>query len=369
MSVVKERLIERTIELVAIPAPTFHEEARARCVADWWADDGVAEIRSDAQGNVIGCLRSGAAEGHPAIVICAHLDTVFSREVTHGTTWDGTRLIGPSVADDSVAVATLSLLDNCIPENVLHPIWISATMGEEGLGNLAGVNYLLDHFPTPIGAMVALEGDYLGRVNVTGVGSVRGRVELRGAGGHSWESPGNVSAVEEAALSVQRMLKGAAGITHDITCKSTINIGRFCGGESINSRAISCSFDIEMRSEDPKQLRALEELITHDVETMASHLDVTWIDLGRRPAGSIGVEHPLVRTAVSALEKQGISAQFTAASTDANAAFARSVPAITLGVAYGGSTHTEDEWIETDSLEVGFGALCDTVECLAMKGW
>jgi di/tripeptidase len=42
-----------------------------------------------------------------------------------------------------------------------------------------------------------------------------------------------------------------------------------------------------------------------------------------------------------------------AASTDANAALARGVPALALGVARGSGMHTLDEQIELDSVETG----------------
>ena len=49
-------------------------------------------------------------------------------------------------------------------------------MGEEGTGNLAGIRHALDHAPQPVAAVITIEGNYLGRVVITGVGSVRWRV-------------------------------------------------------------------------------------------------------------------------------------------------------------------------------------------------
>ena len=369
MNDVVKTLIERTIELVSIPAPTFEERDRADRVRAWWHEDGVTDITSDDQGNLVGCLRQGEDPDAPVILVCAHLDTVFSRDVPHRTVWNGTRLIGPSVADDSVAAAMLSLLGSCLATQVEHSVWIAATTAEEGLGNLAGVTYLLEHFAKPIGVFLALEGNYLGRVNVTGVGSVRGRVSVTGRGGHSWEEPDNPSAVESSARCVQRIVDDYSAARSTASAKSTVNVGRFLGGESVNSRAISCTFDIEARSEDPAALSQLEDMMKARIEELTPAFDVEWTDLGRRPAGGIALDHPVVRIAAAALEECAITPTFTAASTDANAAYARAIPAITLGVAFGGNTHTEDEWIDTASLDLGFRAFCNTVERLATKGW
>ncbi len=362
-------LVDRTVRLTQIPAPTFDEQDRASQLFEWWTIDGVGEVVTDAQGNLFSCIRPGLSPQIPAIVVCAHLDTVFSRDTTHQVRWDGERLIGPSVADDSVALAALSLINDCLAQQLHHPVWIAATTAEEGLGNLAGVTYLLDHFPGEIGALVALEGNYLGRVNITGVGSVRGRVDVSGQGGHSWEEPDNPNAVESSVACLQGILEDYAAIRQGSRAKATVNVGRISGGESVNSRARFCSFDIEARSDDPDLLGQLEGIIKGRMEELSPAFDVVWTEIGRRPAGGIDKRHPLARVAADVLLDCGIEPTFSAASTDANAAYARNIPAITIGLAFGGNTHTEDEWIDTKSLNVGFKALCNTVERLATEGW
>ena len=68
--------------------------------------DGLAEVRVDGAGNVWGRARDGDG---PIVILCAHLDTVFGADVPHTVRVDGDLLIGPSVGDDSVAVAALSV--------------------------------------------------------------------------------------------------------------------------------------------------------------------------------------------------------------------------------------------------------------------
>ncbi len=142
------------------------------------------------------------------MLLCAHLDTVFGPEVPHAVVRHGGRLSGPGVGDNTVAVCALSALDALLPARLRHPVWIVATTGEEGLGNLAGVRALLDDPPGPVRAVIALEGNYLGRVNVTGVGSTRWRVTVTGPGGHAWEEASQPSAVHEAA----RLITALAGL-------------------------------------------------------------------------------------------------------------------------------------------------------------
>ena len=367
----KKIVIDRTKEIACIPAPTFAEQDRAVRIRDWWMQDGITDIATDEVGNLLAQLRPGAHASSESIRICAHMDTVFAADVTHATRCEGDLIVGPSVADDSVALAALSMLESSLPRKTHLSVWIAATTGEEGLGNLSGITHLLENFHSPIAAVIALEGNYLGRVNIIGVGSVRGRVEISGSGGHSWEEPNNPSAVESSALCITEILRECGEIQASALSKGTVNVGRIVGGESVNSRALTCAFDIEARSEDPVLLATLERAIRTHVEALVAieKVDVTWTDLGRRPAGGIKPDDPLALIAATSLSKHGITPSFTAASTDANAAYARGIPAITLGVAFGGATHTELEWIDGRSVGRGIDALCDTVERLAEGGW
>ncbi len=95
------------------------------------------------------------------MLLCAHLDTVFGPEVAHAVVRHRGRLTGPGVGDNTIAVCALSALDALLPGRLRHPVWIVATTGEEGLGNLAGVRALLDDPPGPVRAVIALEGNYL----------------------------------------------------------------------------------------------------------------------------------------------------------------------------------------------------------------
>ena len=104
------------------------------------------------------------------------------------------RLHGPSVGDDSVGVAALSAAASLLGQGSM-PVWLLSTVGEEGLGNLRGAISALEAPAAEVGAFVAVEGNYLGRVSMTGVGSRRRRVIVRGPGGHAWEAAGSPSAI------------------------------------------------------------------------------------------------------------------------------------------------------------------------------
>ncbi len=349
-------VVERTIELAAIPAPPLDESDRAAVVASWWRHDGL-EPSIDKVGNVRARIRAGDGD---AIVVCAHLDTVFARSVPHRPLLDGQTLHGPGVGDDTIGVAALSTLDTLLPEHLDVPVWIVATVGEEGLGNLRGAHHLVAAPPAPLRALIAVEGTFLGRIAMVGVGSVRWRIELTGPGGHAWEASHQPSAVHKLAATIvhfESMLAAVPG-----GARSSLNVGSIEGGEAINARATRAAMTVDIRSDDLATLTALEAaartFLDADLgKAIAVHVE----ELGIRPAGRIAASHPLVEAANAGLSEIGRSPDHTAASTDANAAYAADVAAIALGITTGEGVHTTEEWIDISQVADGLRALVKTI--------
>jgi len=349
-------VLARTLELAAVPGPPLDEAERAAVVDRWWRMDGL-EPRIDRAGNVIAQLRTG--EG-PATFVAAHLDTVFGRDVRHGAERRDGRLYGVGVGDNTVAVAALSQLDRLLPRDLLLPVWIVATTGEEGLGNLAGALHLVKHPPAPMGVLIALEGNYLGRVATVGVGSVRWLVELEGPGGHAWEAAENPSAIHDLARMVTGLEKLPFTIRHRARC--SVNVGHIDGGEAINARARRAAFGIDIRAADPPVLGDLVRAARSLIEAEASAgMTARFTELGKRPAGSIPDADPLVLAADGALAASGLRPEHIAASTDANAAYPAGLSSIAIGITFGSGEHTPEEWIEIGPIGTGLAALADTI--------
>lgn len=356
MSAVVDDVVRRTIELAEIPAPTGAEGDRAALVRSWWERDGLRDVHVDGIGNVWARARGGDRDGDgPAVVVCAHLDTVFGPDVPHAVRIDGERLLGPSVGDDAVGVAALSTATSRLWDGGM-PVWLLATVGEEGLGNLCGVNAALEAPPHPIGAFVAVEGNYLGRVSTVGVGSARRRVRVHGPGGHAWEDAGTPSAVHAMADLAAAI---AAIPRRDGT---SVNVGRLGGGEGINIRAREAWLELDLRADDPAALASLVDEVDAIVAAVPPPLDLRQEPLGERPAGRVAADHHLVRAATEALLEIGCDVATPATSTDANAAHARGIPAVAIGVTRGGDEHTAREWIATPPIEDGVRALTRTIE-------
>jgi tripeptide aminopeptidase len=349
-------VLERTAELARIPAPTLAEQQRAALVREWWEADGWTP-RTDAIGNVWAQPADGQGGG---VLVCAHLDTVFPAEMPHVVTDELGRLAGPSVGDNSVGVASLPAVARLLrPERGCGPVWLVATVGEEGTGNLAGIRHALASAPARVAAVIAVEGNYLGRVVNAGVGSVRLRVRYCGPGGHAWERSAAPSAVHAAVEAAAQII----GLSASARC--SVNVGTIGGGEAINARARSAWFEVDLRADGAAPLSDLEARARAAVVSAAAlGLTAEIAEIGRRPGGGVPESSHVVRAAVAALQRVGIKAQLGAASTDANAAFALGIPAIAVGVTRGQGEHTPAEWIETAPLADGLAALAETIELL-----
>jgi tripeptide aminopeptidase len=347
-----DQVVDRTITLASIPAPTGEEAARAELITLWWRADGFDEVHDDAVGNVWARARAGVG---PAIVLAAHLDTVFARDVAHEIARDGDALRGPGVGDNAVGVVGIGAAGAAIAADG-PPVWLCATVGEEGLGNLRGITAALESPPEEIGGVLAVEGNYLGRVSTIGVGSARRRVRIDGPGGHAWEAADTPSAVHHAAT-----LIAALGATPRAP-GTAVNVGRVGGGEGINVRAREAWFEVDLRADDPSALaelvRTLEEIVAGTPAPLQARLE----PIGDRPAGRVDPGSALVRAAEAALADEGIAVTNPATSTDANAAHARGIPAVALGVTTGAGEHTTEEWIDLPPVASGIRALAATVD-------
>ena len=343
-----DQLVAEVLELAAIPAPTFAEEARLD-----WLDDRLTSAPGhrfrDAAGNLV--WRWG--DGRPELAVLAHVDTVFPAETPLSFRRAEGRLIGPGIGDNAAAVVVaLHAASEFLGEGPARPGAVVFTVGEEGLGNLRGAVAACQGLQPA--AVVAVEGHGLERVLVDAVGSARLRVLVEGPGGHSWVDRGRPSAVHGLLALGQELLAHA-------TLDNPVNLGTISGGQSVNTIAAQAEVIAEMRSLDEEPLdafvRAAESLV-HEP------LTVTVEGVGRRPAGRLDRASPLLAVVRSVRQDLDLPDELEAGSTDANAALARGIPAVALGCSYGEGMHTTGEWIESDALKLGVRQLAGVLEKL-----
>lgn len=338
-------------EIAQIPSPTFYEEQKAAFVRSYFESLGL-QTWVDEVGNVF-ARRPGRGRGE--VLLAAHTDTVFPAGTDLRVRAEDGRLIGPSIGDNSVAVAALLALPTILDEARIDTeadLLLCADTGEEGLGDLRGIRRAVGDRRASVRAVIAIEGNGLGRVTTGGVGSTRLKVTVTAPGGHSWGAFGKASAIHVLGEIIAQITR----LEVPSEPKTTYNIGQIEGGVSVNTIAPTASLLLDMRSVDPDELASLRnrvEAILQAANSIQDGVSVGYEVIGNRPAGSIPVDAPIVRQAIETLQVLSLEPRLGASSTDANIPIAEGIPAVCIGITKGGNGHRTDEYIETAPVSQG----------------
>jgi acetylornithine deacetylase/succinyl-diaminopimelate desuccinylase-like protein len=357
------RVLDLAVTIQQIPAPPFGEDQRAAFIRQRFEVEGLESVSMDEMGNVLGCL-PGLSE-KPALVVSAHLDTVFPYDTDLQVRREADKVFGPGIGDNSLGLAGLFGLlwalrqyrgeDPGLPGN----LWFVANVGEEGLGDLRGMRAIVDRFGEQVLAYLILEGMALGQVYHRALGVQRYRIKVRTGGGHSWVDYGRPSAIHELA----RLITELTAIPVPAKPRSSLNVGVISGGTSVNTIAPEAHLELDLRSEGSGALADLVRQVEQTARAAEkAGVKVSLELIGQRPAGRLPTTHPLVRAAKRALQKRGIQPNLTIGSTDANVPLSRGLPAITIGLSTGFGAHTTNEYIHTEPLFHGLGQLVEVVE-------
>ncbi len=334
-----------------VPAPTFHEGARAAFVADLWREAGL-DVQLDELDNVIARTTGGSG---PRVLLAAHSDTVFPEGTDVTVQRAGGRWLAPGIGDNSSSLAVLTYLAQQLKHigSPLPRLTLAAPVGEEGRGDLRGMRRLLADHEGEFDFVIAVDG-HLGSIVDRAVGSKRFEFRFQAKGGHSWgdyPTPSAIHAMADAMSSLNRLEVPADP-------RSSFNLGTVQGGTSINAIAQRASFDLDLRSVDAATLDRLERSALDLVKEAAAGHRVTLETekVGDRPAAFVD-NTSLVRVARDALLEHGVEPQTAAGSTDANASLAVGLPSICFGVYRGGDAHRLSEWLDPGSLNEGYEVL------------
>jgi acetylornithine deacetylase/succinyl-diaminopimelate desuccinylase-like protein len=374
------RLVDLTVAIQQIPAPTFEEQSRAAFILERFRAEDLRDVSQDKAGNVYARL-PGAGSSRP-LVVSAHLDTVFPLSTDLHITWTGANaeggpglnqaglssaIGGPGIGDNSLGVASLfgllwelRRLSGMAGGPILPgDVWLVANVGEEGLGNLGGMRAVVDRFGEQPLAYLVVEGMALGQIYNRGLGVQRYRIAVDTPGGHSWVDYGQPSAIHTLAQIVTRL----TDLALPSKPRTTLNVGIISGGTSVNTIAAHSQLELDLRSESIEGLAKLARQVEALVKRAGRPgLQVTAQIIGQRPAGEISDRHPLVQLAVSSLQELGLSAYLNVGSTDANVPLSRGLPAICLGMTVGTGAHTLAETIQVPPIATGLQQLVLVVQ-------
>jgi tripeptide aminopeptidase len=345
------QIIEEQIRLCEIEAPPFKEDRRAAALKEVFESLGLASVRIDAAGNVLG-ERAGASP-RPHLVFSAHLDTVFPEGTNVRTTREGSVIRGPGIADDCRGLAVLVGVIRALNEAGIQTpgsITFAGTVGEEGLGDLRGVKHLFqEELKGRVDRFVSVDGAGLG-ITHTAVGSLRYRFTFKGPGGHSYGAFGLANPIHALGRAVAKI----SDVRVPTEPRTTYNVGRIGGGTSVNSIPFEGWMEVDMRSADKAALTALHAAVLKAVDQAVIEENERWgkpgvitVDkkvVGDRPGGLVPATSPIVAAAVSVSKALGLQATLDEGSTDSNFPISLGIPAVTIdGGGRSRGSHSLDE--------------------------
>jgi len=362
--------IATLIELTEIAAPPFAEHERADRFLQMLIKAGLNRVTTDAAGNVIG---HWAGDGRvETLAVVAHLDTVFPAgtdvRVRTGDPEeaDAPRWYAPGIGDNARGlVLLLTLVRSMVDAGITteRNILFVGSVGEEGVGDLRGVKHLMREGGPRIDEFIAIDGGNDQRVLNQAIGSNRYRVAVRGPGGHSWGAFGLANPAHALASAIHGFDQAARSFVATGP-RTTYNIGLIGGGTAVNAVPFESWAEVDLRSEDPNRLEAIDELLHREFnEAVALHndgrdrgapLEVEFEMIGARPSGTMDPATPLVQRALAVARHFDLDPVLGSGSTDANVAIARGIPATTIsrgGIS--GGAHSLQEWWSSRDVEVG----------------
>jgi acetylornithine deacetylase/succinyl-diaminopimelate desuccinylase-like protein len=366
------------ITLTQIAAPPFKEAERARKYAELLRAAGADSVAIDEAGNVV-AVRRGTRRDR-VVALAGHLDTVFPEGTDVRVRQRGDTLFAPGVGDDTRGlIAILQVLRALVQSNIrtAADLWFVGTVGEEGLGDLRGVKHLFRPRGPRIDAFIGVDGSSDAEITNSAVGSKRYRVTFNGEGGHSYGDFGFASPIHALGRAIHIFDDAARRYTADKP-GTTYNVGRISGGTSVNAIAFQAWAEVDMRSDLPARLDAIDSIFhismvralneQNSARSEGPELTLEARLVGDRPSGATSPQAPIVQRAIAASRLLGLAPQLDEGSTDANVPIARGVPAITIG--RGGITanaHSPDEyWINTNGT---LGIRRIMLIALAEAGW
>ena len=347
-------VLQETVRITEIPAPTFRERLRATYVRDRLATiGGWDQLTLDSTANVVAVRRGERTATR--VLLSAHLDTVFPDEATPVAHERG-KLVGRGVGDNSLGVAALlgvaEVLQRSVPRGIGDVIF-AANVGEEGLGDLRGIKRVIKDYGADFDAALVIEGHALNTVQTAAVASLRYEVSVETEGGHSWGAYGRKNAISLLA----RAIVALEGVTPEVgvTPKVTMNVGVIRGGRSVNTIAPDAAFELDMRSADLAALGQLNQAARAAMRAALRGETALRIKrIGNRPGGAIAEDSALIRAVLGVRRDLGLPPpEFRASSTDVNALVAAGYATTCIGVTTGGESHTPREWIHTAPVRKG----------------
>ncbi len=306
----REIILSNAVMVSEIPAPTFSEEPRLEFIGQRFAEVGFSKPSRDAAGNVQALLPGTV--GNRTILLNCHADTPPltstappPERITISVGPDS--ISGQAIADNSLGVAILASLPDILSRLGIRfrsDIVALASTRSLGDGDLEGLRFFLENFPTVISHGLCIEGVHFGRLSCQCLGMVR-------------------------------------------------------AGRTFNRPPTSARLKLEIRSETPGHARDVRFRLTEILEEISAETGTenTIRFPSLRKPGGIPFSHPLVRSARNIMKELGTQPSIGPSYGDLAALISHQIPAITLGLTKAKNLNEPDERVFIEPLFTGIAQL------------
>lgn len=351
------------IKLTEIPSPSKQEKLRIEYMKTAMARIGLANIQTDAVGNVWG-VKKGTGGG-PSVAYAAHMDTVFPMDMKIQVREENGRLHAPGIGDDTGALVALIHAFDIMNKHGIKTkgdvIFVATVQEEIGL---LGAKYWLEHVEKKPDLFVAVDS----RLGSVGYGALlieQYKFTFEGPTMHTLASKGKTNAARGAArfilaINQMEMPPSVPGGSPNLP---VANVGTLGGGTVVNATPGKVFVTVDIRSQEIKS----EQKLVEDVKSLAQraaneekvNVKVETIneihDYSRALPKETRLNHPLVQTTVAVndyLKLNGTAKTMAvdSGSDDHNIGVAMGIPSIGIGAVIGGGAHSPEESAEKASI-------------------
>jgi len=250
--------------------------------------------------------------------------------------------------------SVLAELDIQLESNLL----LLGTIGSLGRGNHEGIRFHLDHATQPIDFGIVVEGVQLGRINYFSIGTLRGDItcDVR-------EMPLHEPGAENALVAMNHIINRILSIAVPKWPYTLIRLGKLHAGVGYNTDADHAVLGLEVVSHSGEMVEEIRHQIEDIVEEMSARhsVDVNVDFFFSRDAGGIPFAHPLVKSVIAVMQQLGVDVAQGPSPSELSEYIGRSIPAVTLGITYGGQPTNRPEYIEIEPILIGVAQLLGVI--------
>ena len=354
INILTAEAVELLKEMIAIPSPSFHEEAVCGHISDWLASHGIEHERI---GNNIVAEHISDPDA-PTLMLCAHIDTV---DPCDGYTFDPYK---PKYSPEGVIQGLGSNDDGASVVSMIAAYrFFSDTIGRGATTPNLTLVLTCEEERSGKGGMTGLWGKRLNRIDYAIVGeptemkaatSERGLLVIdataHGISGHAARNEGK-NALYIALEDIERLRKHEFSKVSPKMGKVNLNVTQINAGSAHNVIPDRCDFVIDIR---PTEQYTNEEILKELQEICDSELKPR--NLANRSSATYEGS-PLQKTA----EELGIETFSSATTSD----WMRiTCDAVKMGPGNSNRSHRKDEYVTVEEIKEGIKTYINYIRSL-----